>query len=82
MSPTLRTPTNIHLNLLARSLTPELEKIKFLKDLGFDAMQFHDDAAVPELDTLFSAEIRAQAQEMKVVLDDQGLVAEFVAPRL
>jgi len=28
------------------------EKLNNLKDLGFDAMQFHDDDAVPELDDL------------------------------
>jgi xylose isomerase len=58
------------------------EKLKTLKDLGFDAMQFHDDDAVPDMDNLSPAEIRAQAQAMKAKLDDHGLVAEFVAPRL
>lgn len=58
------------------------EKLKILKTLGFDAMQFHDDDAVPEMDDLSPAEIRAQAQVMKTKLDDHGLVAEFVAPRL
>lgn len=58
------------------------EKLKTLKDLGFDAMQFHDDDAVPDLDNLSASEIRSQAREMRRKLEDQGLVAEFVAPRL
>lgn len=57
-------------------------KIKILKALGFDAMQFHDDDAVPELDHLSPAEIRTQARAMKAKLEDHGLDAEFVAPRL
>lgn len=58
------------------------EKLKALKELGFDAVQFHDDDAVPELDRLSPAEIRKQAQQMREKLEDQGLVAEFSAPRL
>jgi xylose isomerase len=58
------------------------EKLKTLKDLGFDAMQFHDDDAVPDLDNLSASEIRSQAREMRRKLEDQGLAAEFVAPRL
>jgi xylose isomerase len=45
-------------------------------------MQFHDDDAVPELDELSPTEIRSKAREVKEVLSDQGIVAEFVAPRL
>ena len=58
------------------------EKLEILKNLGFDAMQFHDDDAVPNLDDLSAVEIRTQAREMRQKLEDQGLVAEFVAPRL
>lgn len=65
-----------------RPTIPFNEKLKTLKDLGFDAMQFHDDDAVPELDDLSAAQIREQARAMKAKLDDHGLVAEFVAPRL
>lgn len=45
-------------------------------------MQFHDDDAVPNLDTQSAAEIRAQARAIKTRLHDHGLAAEFVAPRL
>lgn len=58
------------------------EKLPVFKELGFDAVQFHDDDAVPDLDRLRPAEIRGQAREMRKKLEDNGLVAEFVAPRL
>jgi len=57
------------------------EKLSFYKDLGFDGVQFHDDDVVSDAD----APWRQQEQEAKSVrkmLDDNGLVAEFVAPRL
>lgn len=50
--------------------------------LGFQGIQFHDDDAVPDLESLPPAQIEAAAREMKRKLDDRGLVAEFVAPRL
>ncbi|GAB4537963.1 MAG: xylose isomerase [Anaerolineae bacterium] len=57
-------------------------KLTAYKELGFDAVQFHDDDAVPGLDDLSPAQIRKQAQAMRQKLSDNGLVAEFVAPRL
>jgi xylose isomerase len=59
-----------------------LEKLKTLKELGFDAMQFHDDDAVPDMDDLGPGALRQRAREMRRLLDDHGLEAEFVAPRL
>jgi xylose isomerase len=58
------------------------EKLSIAKRLGFQAMQFHDDDAVPDLDSLGPSEIAKQARAMKQTLSDHGLVAEFVAPRL
>lgn len=58
------------------------EKLAVYKEIGFDAVQFHDDDAVPELEGLSPAQIRRQAQAMRQKLSDNGLVAEFVAPRL
>jgi xylose isomerase len=58
------------------------EKLKAYVHLGFDAVQFHDDDAVPDLDRLSPAEIRAQAREVRKKLEDLGLSAEFAAPRL
>jgi xylose isomerase len=50
--------------------------------LGFDAVQFHDDDAVPELNDLSPSQIRQRAQSVHQRLSDLGLVVEFVAPRL
>jgi xylose isomerase len=57
-------------------------KLTVFKELGFDAVQFHDDDAVPGLDNLSPAQIREQAQAMRRKITDFGLLAEFVAPRL
>jgi xylose isomerase len=55
------------------------EKIKTYQKLGFTGVQFHDDdvadAALPLKDAL------KRAKEVKKMLDDEGLVTEFVAPR-
>lgn len=58
------------------------DKLPVYKELGFDAVQFHDDDAVPNLDDLTPAQIRERARAMRRKLDDHGLVAEFAAPRL
>ena len=58
------------------------EKLPMYKQLGFDAVQFHDDDAVPNLEDLPPHQIRKEAAEIKKTLDGEGLVAEFVAPRL
>jgi xylose isomerase len=57
-------------------------KVKLYKKLGFDGVQFHDDDAVPNLEGLSAAEVQKKAVDVKKMLDDAGLVAEFVAPRL
>ncbi len=58
------------------------EKLTIYKELGFDGVQLHDDDAVPEMNDLSPEQIIAQAGEMRETLDDHGLAAEFVAPRL
>jgi xylose isomerase len=67
---------------LVRDPLSFLEKVKIAKQLGFEALQFHDDDAVPDLDSLRPAEITKQARTTKQILADHGLAAEFVAPRL
>ncbi len=57
-------------------------KLEVYKQLGFDGIQLHDDDAVPDLNNLSPEQITAQAKDLKKTLDDHGLVAEFVAPRL
>ncbi|HNR30531.1 MAG TPA: TIM barrel protein [Candidatus Hydrogenedentes bacterium] len=57
-------------------------KMAAAKKMGFQGMQFHDDDAVPDLDGKTAAQIEKQAKQIKKMLSDHGLVAEFVAPRL
>jgi len=58
------------------------KKLKLYKKLGFDGVQFHDDDAVPDMDSLSPDQIVKKAKEVKSMLECEGLVAEFVAPRL
>jgi xylose isomerase len=55
-------------------------KLKTYKELGFDAVQFHDDDIVPA-DLDWPSTERGVA-EVKKILDSEGLFAEIVAPRL
>lgn len=57
-------------------------KLAVYKKLGYDAVQFHDDDAVPDLDNQSHADMVRKAREVRKLLDSSGLVAEFVAPRL
>jgi len=65
-----------------REVYPHENKFGLYKKLGFDGMQFHDDDVVPGIDGLTPAQIEQQTAAVKKILDDEGLVAEFVAPRL
>jgi len=58
------------------------EKIKRFAEIGFSAVQFHDDDAVPNINDLSVDEIKAEAKKVKAILEKYGLAAEFVAPRL
>lgn len=57
-------------------------KLALYRKLGFGAVQFHDDDAVPGLNKLNPAQIRRQARTVRDKLQKHGLAAEFVAPRL
>ena len=57
-------------------------KLAKLKKLGFDAMMFHDDDAVPDIDNKSEQRILKEAKELKKRLDGDGIAAEMVAPRL
>jgi xylose isomerase len=57
-------------------------KLEQLKRLGFDAMMFHDDDVVPDIDSKTGAQILAEAKALKKKLHDAGVAAEMVAPRL
>ena len=55
-------------------------KVAKLKEIGFHGVQFHDDDVVSA--DADAATTRKTAAEVKKLLDDHGMVAEFVAPRL
>ncbi|SIO67638.1 xylose isomerase [Singulisphaera sp. GP187] len=55
-------------------------KIKAYKELGFDAVQMHDDDIV-SADLDWTATLKGVAQ-VKSMLDSEGLFVEIVAPRL
>ena len=80
-------PWNVHAGADAygpavRDEIPFEEKIRVFKEIGFDAIQFHDDDAVPNINDYTEAEIIEKAKEVKALLDKYDLAAEFVAPRL
>ncbi len=80
-------PWNVHEGADAfgpevRSSIPFEEKVKKFKEIGFSAVQFHDDDAVPDINNLSEDKIREKAAQVKDMLDRYGMAAEFVAPRL
>ena len=80
-------PWNVHSGVdsygpATRKEIPFEEKIKKFAEMGFSAIQFHDDDAVPNLNDLTEEEIKEEARKVKKLLDKYGLAAEFVAPRL
>ena len=60
------------------------KKLKLYKKLGFDGVQFHDDDAVPDLDKQLAGPGHSEGRPRTGAgcSTDEGLVAEFVAPRL
>ncbi|QPK81285.1 TIM barrel protein [Schaalia sp. ZJ405] len=64
-----------------RSLTMK-EKIERFAQMGFSAIQFHDDDAVPDIQSKSIDQIRDEAHELREFLDSLGVGCEFVAPRL
>lgn len=80
-------PWNVHSGAdsygpAVRDEIPFEEKIKKFKEMGFDAIQFHDDDAVPNINDYTEAQIIEEAKKVKALLDKYDLKAEFVAPRL
>lgn len=57
-------------------------KLSALRELGFEAMMFHDDDAVPDIDSKSASQVLKEAKELRRRLKGEGLVAEMVAPRL
>lgn len=80
-------PWNVHSGAdsygpAVRREIPFEEKIAKFAELGFSAIQFHDDDVVPNMNDLTEEEIRAEARKIKALLDRYGLKTELVAPRL
>ena len=80
-------PWNIHegADPFGPDVRPSVEfgkKLAVYKKLGFEGVQFHDDDAVPDIDSKSATQVIAEAKQMKAMLDSEGLVAEIVAPRL
>lgn len=80
-------PWNVHTG--ADSYGPETRsaidletKFRRFSEIGFSAVQFHDDDVVPNMNALSEEQIKAEARKVKAMLDKYGLKAEFVAPRL
>src|SRR5687767_4519921 len=57
-------------------------KLNQMKKMGYDAMMFHDDDIVPDIDSKSTNQIFKEVKELKKKLKDAGIVAEMVAPRL
>jgi xylose isomerase len=57
------------------------EKLETYKKLGFEGVQFHDDDVVASADDPWAKQ-EAEAKAVRRLLDERGLTAEFVAPRL
>jgi xylose isomerase len=65
-----------------RPAYPHESKYALYKAMGFDGVQFHDDDVVPDLAKLTTTQALQKAGEVGRMLKNQGLVPEFVAPRL
>ncbi len=80
-------PWNIHegadpFGPTVRQSIPFARKLKMYKELGFEGVQFHDDDAVPGLSDMAAPAVLKKAAALGKTLKSEGLVPEFVAPRL
>ena len=65
-----------------RPAFPHEKKFALYRELGFEGVQLHDDDVVPGLDELDAATVLKKASDFGAMLKNEGLVPEFVAPRL
>jgi xylose isomerase len=80
-------PWNVHEGADAfgpevRSSIPLEEKVEKFSKMGFSAVQFHDDDAVPDINSLDNEKIKEKAAQVKKMLQRYNMEAEFAAPRL
>lgn len=57
-------------------------KMSQAKGMGYDAMMWHDDDVVADIDSKSSSQVMQEAGEVRKMLDDAGLICEILAPRL
>lgn len=65
-----------------RPSIPMAGKLQLYRELGFEGVQLHDDDVVPDLDAKSAVEMDKEVTAYKKMLDNEGLVPEFIAPRL
>ncbi len=65
-----------------RAPFPHEEKYALYRPLGFEGVQFHDDDVVPGMEGMTPDQLMKKTADVKMMLANQGLTAEFVAPRL
>ena len=58
------------------------KKLKVAVKLKFEGIQFHDDDVVPDIDSKTHQQKMREAGRVRKMLDNEGLIPEFVAPRL
>jgi len=56
--------------------------VKKFKEIGFSAVQFHDDDVVADIDGKSPSQVDEEVKKTKRILTDNDMAAEFVAPRL
>lgn len=57
-------------------------KLDLYQPMGFEGVQFHDDDIVEDIDSKTPEQASKRASDVRKMLEDRGLIAEFVAPRL
>jgi xylose isomerase len=80
-------PWNIHegADPFGPTVRPTVEfadKVALYRDLGYEAIQFHDDDVVPNVSDRSHRSVMRRAGEVRKLIDGEGLQPEFVAPRL
>lgn len=58
------------------------QKLESYSSLGFDAIMFHDDDAVPDIENVPAAKVIERARQMRSMVEDAGLAIEMCAPRI
>lgn len=58
------------------------EKVRRFSEMGFSALQMHDDDAIPNINDYTEEQIKEKARDLKKLLDKYNMATEFIAPRL